>query len=283
MKKLHLNLVYLKYFCDAVRSNGISTAAKLNHVSQSAVSQGISKLEASLDCMLITHQPNRFKVTGEGKQLFARARHIFNEIELTEDFLSGNTGHITFGCTHSFGLACLPYYLKLAKTHLPHLKIKFRLGHYFNIKEWIRNGSIDFGFLIDNDDLSFFDQHPIHKGAHRLFISKEVKDATSLPFLLDSEERIETNLLKASYRKIHGKELPVSMEISSWSVIVKLVEEGLGIGLCPDYVAHSNQKLTPVFEELNPMEYTLYALFEKNITPTAHASQFLKLFSQFPL
>lgn len=283
MKKLPLNLTYLKYFFDAVRSDGISTAAKLNHVSQSAVSQGINKLESHLGFLLITHQPNRFKVTEEGKQLFARARHIFNEIALTEDFLKGNSGHITFGCTHSFGLSCIPYYLKLAKTHLPHLQIKFRLGHYFNIKDWIKNGAIDFGFLLDNDNLSYFEKQPLHQGSYRLFVSKDVKDPASLSFLLDSEERIETNLLKASYRKMHGKELPVLMEVSSWSVIVKLVEEGLGIGLCPDYVARGNQKLKPIYEELNPMGYTMYALFEKNISPSPHATKFLELFSKFPL
>lgn len=283
MKKLHLNLFYLKYFCDAVRSGSVSAAGKLNHVSQSAVSQGINKLEKSLGCTLISHQPNRFKVTEEGKQLFTRAKHIFKAIEMTEDFLTEDSGRITFGCTHSFALSCLPQYLKLANKHQPNLKINFRLGHYYNIKEWIKNGTIDFAILLDNDDLSSFEQYPIHQGVYRLYVSKDAQDPASLPFLLDLEERIETNLLKNSYRELYGKELPILMEVSSWSVIAKLVKEGLGIGLCPDYIAHENRDLKPVFEELNPMKYTLYALFEKNMTPPVHALEFLKLFSKFPI
>jgi DNA-binding transcriptional LysR family regulator len=73
------------------------------------------------------------------------------------------------------------------------------------------------------------------------------------------------------------------MEVSSWGVIVKLVQEGLGIGLCPDYIVHENHELIPILEELNPMNYTLYALFEKNTTPTTYALKFLELFSKFPL
>jgi DNA-binding transcriptional LysR family regulator len=283
MKKLHLNLVYLKYFCDSFRSGSISAAAKLNFVSQSAVSQGINKLELSLGLKLISHQPNRFKVTEEGRRLFARAKDIFKAIERVEDFLADNQGRITFGCTHSFALFCLPRYLKLAKEFLPSLRINFRLGQYFNIKDWIKNGTIDFGILLDNEDLSPFDKHPLIEGTYRLYVAKEVHEPTELFFLLDSEERIETNLLKSRYRSLHGKELPILMEVSSWSVVTKLVQEGLGVGLFPDYIAYANQEIKPVLEELNPMDYTLYALFEKNMEPSLHALQFLELFSKFSL
>jgi DNA-binding transcriptional LysR family regulator len=283
MKKLHLNLIYLKYFCDAVRSGSISAAAKLNFVSQSAVSQGINKLEGSLGTALISHQPNRFKVTEEGRQLFARAKDIFKAIQTTEDFLAENQGRITFGCTHSFALSCLPQYLKLAKEHLPHLRINFRLGHFFSIKEWIKTGAIDFGILLNNEDLSPFNKFPLHQGSYRLYASKEIQDPSNLPFLLDSEERMETNLLKTRYDELHQKELPILMEISSWGVIAKLVQEGLGVGLFPDYIAYANQDIKPVLSELNPMEYTLYALFERNLEPNIHAQKFLNLFSKFPL
>lgn len=283
MKKLNLNLIYLKYFCDAVRIGSISAAGRLNHVSQSAVSQGINKLESNLGCTLISHQPNRFKVTEEGKQLFIHAKQIFKAIQATEDFLAEDQGRITFGCTHSFALSCIPHYIKLAAKHLPNLRINFRLGQHYNIKDWIKKGTIDFGFLLDNDDLSSFERYTLHQGAYRLYVSEEAVDPHSLPFLLDSEERIETNLLKTTYRSLYGKELPILMEISSWSVIIKLVQEGLGIGLCPDYVVRESKGLKPIFEELNPMNYTLYALFEKNTCPTTHALKFLELFSKFPI
>lgn len=233
MTKLHLNLVYLKYFCDSVRSGSISAAAKLNFVSQSAVSQGINKLEGSLGKALISHQPNRFKVTEEGKQLFAHAKEIFKAIQTTEDFLAKKEGTITFGCTHSFALSCLPQYLKLAKEHLPNLRINFRLGNYYAIKDMIKNGTIDFGISLNNEDLSQFEKHPLHDGSYRLYVSKKIQDPTALSFLLDSEERMETNLLKTRYRNLHGTELPTLMEVSSWGVIAKLVQEGLGVGLFP--------------------------------------------------
>ncbi len=63
MTKLHLNLIYLKYFCDAVKHGSVSGSARENFVSQSAISQGIIQLEKSLGKELMTHQANRFKPT----------------------------------------------------------------------------------------------------------------------------------------------------------------------------------------------------------------------------
>jgi DNA-binding transcriptional LysR family regulator len=284
MKKIPLNLIYLKYFCDAARHASISRSARINHVSQSAVSQGIGKLEESLGTLLISHQPNRFKLTECGKRLFENSTEVFKSIQKAEDEV-GDTdrGTITFGCTHSFALTCLPKYLKLAQTYLPKVRINFCLGHYFNIKEWIKKGTIDFGILLDNDDLSSFDCHPLHRGLYRLYTSNEAKEPKDLHFLLDSEERIETNILKANYKAQFGKDLPVLMQVSSWSVVATLVREGFGIGLCPDYIAGDDPSLKAVFPELNPMSYTLHALFEKHRSPHSHALIFLDLFRKFPI
>lgn len=60
-----LNLNNLRYFYDAAEAEGISEAARRNFVTQSAVSQGIQKLEMALGISLITHQRNCFKLTAE--------------------------------------------------------------------------------------------------------------------------------------------------------------------------------------------------------------------------
>ena len=41
-----INLIHLKFFCDAVVYESITEAAKMNYISQSAVSQAITKLES---------------------------------------------------------------------------------------------------------------------------------------------------------------------------------------------------------------------------------------------
>ena len=84
MPKPPINLIYLKYFCDAVKHGSITSSAKQNFVSQSAISQGIANLEKLLDVELITHQANRFKPTHEGELIFERAKKVFHTLSELE-------------------------------------------------------------------------------------------------------------------------------------------------------------------------------------------------------
>ena len=77
MNKIPLNLTHLKYFLDAVKQGSITASAKINHVSQSAISQGITRLEERFGCHLLAHQPKRFKVTDEGLKLFENSKRFF--------------------------------------------------------------------------------------------------------------------------------------------------------------------------------------------------------------
>lgn len=278
--KLPLNILYLKYFFDAVRTGSISQAARFNHVSQSAASQGIAKLESSLKCTLISHQPNRFCLTEDGKRLYESSKSIFQAIQKAEDDLSGKKQvTLNFACYHSFALTILPQVIKRAKKELPHLRFTFRLGNYFAIKEMIKKRVVDFGIMIDNDSLSSFDCYKLMEGEYCLWAAKGIKNIGDLPFLLDNDERLETTKLKELYKAKYGKDLPVLMEVMSWSVVSRLAEEGLGIALAPDYIVQASSKLKPVLSKLNPARYKIYACFEKNNRPGVHEQEFIGLFS----
>lgn len=280
MSKLPLNLIYLKYFCDAVKLGSISASARENFVSQSAISQGISALEKSLNQELITHQTNRFKATQEGLVVFEKAKQVFNSITDLENTLIQDegtvTGRIDFACMHSFALALLPQCLQKVRKEFPKLHVNFRLAHTDVIKELIRKGIVDFGIVLDNDDLSSFDCYEIYRGKYRLYVSKKHAKERNLPYIL-SEERVETNLLKNSFRK-HKHKMEVLMEVSSWEVIANLTEEGLGIGFFPDYVAIKRKKFLeecPI--KFDSIPYKIFAIFSKAKKIPNNVEAFLEL------
>lgn len=74
--KFSPNLAFLRYFFSACQSKSISKAAKENFVSQSAISQGINKLEVALGKQLITHEQNRFQLTSDGLLLLEKCKEI---------------------------------------------------------------------------------------------------------------------------------------------------------------------------------------------------------------
>src|SRR5581483_2398733 len=111
--------------------------------------------------------------------------------------------------------------------------------------------------------LSQFDVKEVYQGQYRLYVAKNEKMPSKLPFIL-SEEREETALLKKAYKKHFGKNLPVLMEVQSWEVIASFVEAGLGIGFFPDYVAHKRKRVLRSYElKLGRFPYSVCAIFQK--------------------
>jgi len=279
MKKLPYNFIYLKYFCDAVRLSSISAAALENHVTQSAISQAIAKLEDSIGQKLIVHQPNQFRLTSFGEVLSQKCRELFSHIRMIEEDLIGSVKElrrVSFASMHSLSLKMLPKTLRKATKRWPKLEVLFRLGHTDAIKEMVKKGLVDFGLVLDNDDLSSFSCHEIHQGEYGLYVAKSCKNEKELP-LIFSEERKEVLDLQQAFKKRFGHPPEVLMEISSWEVIARLAEEGLGIGFFPDYVAQGKPRLRRINWSLPVIPYRVLAIFPRNLKASSNIEYFLDI------
>ncbi len=274
------NLTFLRYFSSAGQSKSISKAAKENFVSQSAISQGISKLEVALGKQLITHEQNRFQLTIDGVLLLKKCKEIFTILSEIEDSFNETDGvfkgKFSFACTHSFALSLLPPYLgKLSKAYEAVEPI-LRFGHTGTIIELVKKGEVDFGIVLDNEDFSGLGFHTkeIHSGEYRLYRAKKFPDQAKNRFIL-SEERKEVSLLR-QHLNDHGIEMNSCMEVSSWEVIASLTEQGLGIGFLPDYIVEK-RSLIPLDCIIPAISYKILAISTKNRRLSRNAKMFIDL------
>lgn len=281
-----LNLTNLKYFCDAVRLGSVSASAKANFVTQSAISQGISKLEKSLDLSLVAHHPKCFRLTPDGEMLFHHAVDILKRAgELKKRFSKGeheNLGNLDFSCTYSFAVAVIPQYLKIFRQHHPQVKINFRTGKNEHIKRMLMQGVIDFGILPDEGDLDLFEKIEIYSGYFKFYVSKNVpvKEQKTLGFILAEPICSERILLNNSYFKKYGKEPASVLEVSSWEVMTSLVAEGMGIAYLPDYIIRKREDCLEEIDlglELHP--YSISAFYPVGMELRKSSQMFLSLFS----
>lgn len=277
--KLPINLANLKYFIDAVRHESISESAKLNHVSQSAVSQGIVKLGRYFGHSLLEHYPGRFKTTAEGKKLFESTQEIFNAVAQAERMLSDATIQtFTFACTYSYALAFLPKILIALQENLPMVRLVSKFGLPNEILDWLRKGTIDFAVLVDNPDIAPFEHVELYRGQYKLYGSSIYGLPASPQFIVDSEMIMETSLLQKSYRRHFDQPFPAFLEIKSWEVVAVLSEQGLGIGLLPDYVADAKRyQLQEYPQEYFQCPYTILALFKNEGKIRQLGDHFLEL------
>ena len=71
----------LRVFCDLAESRSFTSAARINQITQSAVSQQISSLERHFDTLLIERSKKMFRLTKEGKMLYDHSKEIINTFE----------------------------------------------------------------------------------------------------------------------------------------------------------------------------------------------------------
>ncbi|MBI2742835.1 MAG: LysR family transcriptional regulator [Chlamydiales bacterium] len=281
-----LSLLYMKYFCDSVRLGGVTAAAKANFVTQSAISQGIAKLEHSLGSSLVARHPNRFRLTPEGEKAFLEMIDILKRAEaFQENFSEENAqemGPLEFACTFSFGLAVIPRLLKKFREMHPQVKVNFICsGNLDEIKQMLRAGSIDFGIVpvLGAFDFSGFTKQTVYQGSYGLYKSSEVdkKEEKRLGFILSESE--DAAVFQHIYQERHGKEPELFLKARSWVVAATLAAEGLGIGYFPDYIASSKQlKLRRCEMDLTLPKYQITAVYPQGMKLRKSSEIFLSLF-----
>ena len=277
------NLLYLKYFYDAVRLKSISKSASSNHVTQSAVSQGIVKLERIIGHPLLVHRPKIFQVTPKGFLLFERARTIFKHFDdLTDEMTEKDDerrGAVRFSCLHSLALSTLSPVLKTFQDAYPQVCLELHLGHKTKAKDLLRTGEIDFGMVIDPEDIDEFEKELLYTGLYRLYVGTSVKphQYKNLGFLL-SEEGRPTTFLREEYANHFGKPIQTKIQIESWEMLAQLAEEGAGIVYLPDYVAASHRfSLREYKLALPPLNYYVYAISHKGVPQTRLSQRLISL------
>ena len=129
------NLNDLLYFVTVAREGSFTRAAALLGVTQSALSQTISALEAKLDIRLLTRTTRSVSPTAAGERLMLAIGHRFDEIEAEMDVLTdmrdkpAGTVRITCG-DHIVRTTLLPKIAPLLKE-LPDINVEFDINYGF--------------------------------------------------------------------------------------------------------------------------------------------------------
>src|SRR5512142_516408 len=108
---VRLDLGKLEVFLEAARCGSYTAAARRLHVTQSAVSHAIRRLEDGIGRNLVEWRQRRFTLTGEGEYVRQVCEQVFHDLSQAELVLSsrepGRRQAITVGATVEFGTTVL--------------------------------------------------------------------------------------------------------------------------------------------------------------------------------
>ncbi len=280
-----INLTHLKFFCDAVIYESLSEAAKINFISQSAVSQAINKLEISFGVQLLSHDRRKLHVTDEGKIVFDQAKTIFkavqetyNQVNFTKDQLVGNVNFITSKSLGSYFVA--PLYLSI-KRKLPMINFSFKLGSLNLMRVTLKREEAEFAIVVyDPRHFDQFEKRTLKKGLFRLYQSPE-SDHSLIEqgvFVYHSDSLFVPQL--KTFLEAQGHPNPIREHLPGFGLISSFAELNIGVGFLPDYLVPKNRNtdIVPHPIELPSFEYEICAIYNKGTKLSRAAESLLKQF-----
>lgn len=141
----NLDMTALRAFATVAEVGGVTRAAGLLHLTQSAVSMQLKRLEDSLDRDLLDRSGRGIALTAQGEQLLGYARRILalnDEVwgKLTDAELEGE---VVLGVPHDIVYPALPPVLHRFHAEYPRMKVTLVSSFTRALKEMFERGECD--------------------------------------------------------------------------------------------------------------------------------------------
>ena len=241
-----------KTFCDLVETKSFSTAARLNGVTQSAVSQQLKAMEGHYDMLIIDRNQKKFRLTPQGAKLHSTFKEILRlydklncELQEMRNIVSGT---IQIATVNSIGLHELPPYLKNYMQEYPSVNVRVEYRRANLVYDDVMHGSADLGLVAfpkKHKDLSTIpfakDQlvlaiHPTHQLAKRKSI--KLTDLQGLDFIA-FERDIPTRKATDEILRKASVEVGVVMEFDNVETVKRAIEINAGCAILPASTIHN--------------------------------------------
>jgi DNA-binding transcriptional LysR family regulator len=242
-----MNLTALEYFREVVEAKSISKVAMNKHISQSALSQNIQKLEDEIGHQLLERSNKGVDPTEAGRILFTYSGtmlRIYKKMQEELESLTHSTEHIRINGYLSLVDYSLPCVLYKIKKKFPKYTFEMHAkGNADSITDLI-NELTDMCFVTEEPCDNRLDYEKIGKErivlvanySARIPDVLDVKDlARHEMVLLDDNSLTISNFLKHELKKINMKmdDLPIMFKVNSIPAAKSSVSNNLGICFLP--------------------------------------------------
>ncbi|MEM1299860.1 MAG: LysR family transcriptional regulator [Pseudomonadota bacterium] len=149
----NLDLTALRSFVTVLEAGGVTRAAQQLHLTQSAVSMQLKRLEESLGQPLLDRAGRTVAPTGQGEQLLAYGRRM---LALNDEVWSRMTdeafeGDITFGVPADIVYPHVPQILRRLDREYPRMRVKLISSYTLKLKELLETGEADLILTTENE------------------------------------------------------------------------------------------------------------------------------------
>jgi LysR family transcriptional regulator for metE and metH len=296
---VHFDLRHLRAIRAIHKCGGLSRAADMLNLTQSALSHQIKGLEDQAGVDLFVRRTKPLKLSAAGQRLLKLANRVLPEVEATEEefrsLLAGKSGrlHIAIECH-----ACFEWLFPVLESFRkawPDVDVDIRPGLAFDALPALAREEVDLVVSSDpeeHSDLEFsplFDYEPVfvassqHALAQKSWISAEdFRDEVLITYPVD-----RTRLDVFSQLLMPAKVEPRAVrQVELTAVILLLVASNRGVAVLPDWVVrevryNSDYVTRPLTER--GVTRRLYAATRREDTTKPFMAHLLKLARSEPV
>ena len=141
----NLDVTTLRSFVAVAESGGVTRAAGFLHLTQSAVSMQLKRLEDVLGLDLFDRSGRTIALTASGEQLLVYARRMvaLNDEVITRLTDQAYEGEITLGVPHDIVYPAIPRVLKQFHAAFPRVKVQLESSYTTRLKAAFARGACD--------------------------------------------------------------------------------------------------------------------------------------------
>ncbi len=152
-----INIDFLEYFLEFAKTESLTKASKSFHISQSALTRAMQKVEDYIEVPLFDRKKNKLSLNENGRELVKYAKNVLDSVknmkEKMTEFYNMST-NITIG---SIAPGPMFKYSNLFYSVLSDKSITIKIEEKENLIEKLLDGQYNFIFtseLVDNDELA---------------------------------------------------------------------------------------------------------------------------------
>ncbi len=242
-----MTLLSYQVFKTVAESGNFHKAADVLGLTPSAISHTISTLEKELGFSVLTRGKAGVSLTSYGQHLLPYVNAVLNSDEslqqVVAEFNGLRRGVVKVGCFSSVCTNWMPEVIKSFRELYPEIRIEVFQGTYDDVRYWIKNGIVDFGFLSTSSagDLKIepFYRDPLLCIVPREFAQERESDCITAREMAKMQfvvQRKSTDADVSNYMKANHLDIQTNYHVVDDLSTVVMVANGFGICLMPELV-----------------------------------------------
>jgi len=149
----NIDVALLRAFIAVAETGRMTTAAKIVHRTQGAISQQIKRLETQFDARLFDRKAGSASLTREGEKLLVNAHRL---ISLNDEIMDRMrtvdfTGEVRLGVAHDIVRAMMPPVLRRFRQEHPNVLITLMSDTTQTLRAHLRERKIDLAILTESE------------------------------------------------------------------------------------------------------------------------------------